>query len=69
MRKLIQFSAVLCVGSALAGCATWASSSAPAAPGYVYVTGHKNNMPAIWMCPDQPGKAECTQVDVTEVSE
>ncbi|WP_157906336.1 hypothetical protein WME95_00280 [Sorangium sp. So ce327] len=65
MRKLILCSALLCGAPALAGCATFASDSAPAAPGYVYVAGHKNNQPAMWMCPDAPGKAECTEVEVT----
>lgn len=74
MRKSIQFSALLCGASALAGCATFASDSAPAAPGYVYVTGYKHHFfggaqPEIWMCPDQPGKGECTLVEVTEAGE
>ncbi|WP_155798347.1 MULTISPECIES: hypothetical protein [Sorangium] len=69
MRKFIQFGLLVCSASAMAGCATWATGSAPAGPGYVYVTGHKNNMPAIWMCPDAPGKAECSEVEITEAGE
>ncbi|AUX19609.1 uncharacterized protein SOCEGT47_000610 [Sorangium cellulosum] len=74
MRKLIQFIALLCVLPVVGGCSTAAMSSAPAAPGYVYVTGYKVNpfigaVPQMWMCPDQPGNAECVPVEVTEVDE
>ncbi|WP_437813480.1 hypothetical protein [Sorangium sp. So ce1078] len=74
MRKLLQFSALLCAAAAIAGCATTgASSTAPATPGYVYVTGHQTTFgfttPEVWRCPDQAGKGECTRVEVTEEGE
>ncbi|WP_437635276.1 hypothetical protein [Sorangium sp. So ce854] len=74
MGKRIRFAALLCVLPVIGGCSTLASSSAPAAPGYMYVTGYKvypfiGAKPEIWMCPDQAGKGECTLVEVTEVGE
>ena len=53
----------------LPSCATTMNDSAPAPqPGMVFVVGSKANRPQIWLCPNQPGKGDCVEID-TEVSE
>ena len=48
-------------------CSTAALGSAPAKDGSIYVVGMKAGMSAAWLCPAQPGKGDCKQVDVDEV--
>lgn len=41
-------------------------ASAPAKTGWVYVVGSKNDRAQLWLCPNQPGKGGCHEVDVVE---
>ena len=51
----------------LSGCASYATSSAPASDGKsIYVTGHSQNRAAIWKCPIHVSGADCTRLNVTE---
>jgi hypothetical protein len=53
-------------------CSTAAYGSAPAKDGSVFVVGTKAGFPApypaMWVCPSQPGKGECKEIEVEEVS-
>jgi uncharacterized protein YceK len=59
---------------AAAGCATIANSSAPGKdPSTIYVAGQKQDFfgPAheqVWLCPSTPGKTDCKEIEVEEVS-
>ncbi len=59
---------------AATGCATYANGSAPGKdPSTVYVAGQKAGFfgPAhgqMWLCPSTPGKGECKEIEVAEVT-
>lgn len=63
MRRLAIFLGAI---SFVTGCATQMFGSAPAKDGYLYAVGSKNDQPAVWLCPNAPGKGECHAVTVTE---
>ena len=55
------------------GCATIANSSAPGKdPSTIYVAGQKAEFMGthgqVWLCPASPGKTDCKEVEVEEVS-
>jgi hypothetical protein len=51
----------------LSGCASYATSSAPASDGKsIYVTGSYQNKAEVWKCPKDVSGAECVRIDVTE---
>ncbi len=52
------------VVAAASGCAVTFQGSAPAAGGGRYVVGSKSNQKAMFLCPDQPSKGDCEDVEV-----
>lgn len=59
--------AVFAMALFFGGCSNVVMSTAPSAePGWRYVVGQRGLQPAVWVCPDTPGRGECKLVDVQE---
>lgn len=57
--------AVFAMALLLAACSNVVMSTAPSAePGWRYAAGQRGGQPAVWVCPDTPGRGECRAVDV-----
>lgn len=59
--------ALIAMATAAMGCSkNIFFASAPAKTGWIYVVGAKNDRAQLWLCPSQPGKGACHEVDVVE---
>lgn len=59
----------LALASLVVGCSasTYVASAAPALdPGWRYVVGQRAGRPTAWICPEEPGRGECREIEVLE---
>ena len=61
-RKLVVLGLLAFASTGCSRVAFW--SVAPAKTGWIYVVGAKNDRAQGWLCPAEPGKGRCQEIEI-----